>query len=90
MPFYLWQGALGIELFNESIGAEEQTAFLLSYNYIRETSVGLWSFGLRLGMSQNSLDGTKLRAPDGTYEGSIIDHHDILYSPMEWSAGFLP
>jgi len=78
MPFYLWQGALGIELFNESIGAEEQTAFLLSYNYIRETSVGLWSFGLRLGMSQNSLDGTKLRAPEGTYEGSIIDHHDII------------
>jgi len=77
MPFYLWQGAIGLELFNESLGAENQTAFLLSYNYIRETSIGLWSIGLRAGLSQKSLDGTKLRAPDGFYEGGIIDHQDI-------------
>lgn len=77
MPFYLWQGSIGMELFNESLGAEKQTAVLLSYNYIRESSIGLWSIGLKAGLSQNSLDGTKLRAPDGIYEGSIIDHQDI-------------
>lgn len=77
MPFYLWQGAVGIELFNESIGAEKQTSFMASYNYIKETPVGLFSVGLRAGLLQNSLDGTKLRAPDGVYEGSIIDHQDI-------------
>ncbi|MFZ1675756.1 MAG: PorP/SprF family type IX secretion system membrane protein [Saprospiraceae bacterium] len=77
MPFYLWQGAIGLELFNESIGAEKQTSFLVSYNYIRETSFGLFSLGLRAGLSQNSLDGAKLRAPDGFYEGGIIDHQDI-------------
>ncbi len=77
MPFYLWQGAIGLELFNESLGAENQTAFLLSYNYIRETSAGLWSIGFRAGLSQKSLDGTKLRTPDGFYEGNIIDHQDI-------------
>lgn len=76
MPFYLWQGAFGVELFNESIGAENQTAFLASYNYIKETSIGLFSLGLRGGIAQTGLDGTKLRAPDGVYEGSIIDHHD--------------
>src|SRR4249919_1108166 len=64
MPFYLWKGAIGMEIFNESIGAEQQTAFLLSYNYIRETQLGLFSFGLKAGLSQNSIDGTKLRAPD--------------------------
>lgn len=77
MPFYLWQGAIGFQLVNESIGAEKQTGFLLSYNYIYESQVGLISMGLRTGIYQKSLDGTKLRAPDGTYEGSIIDHHDV-------------
>ena len=76
-PFYLWQGAIGFQITNESLGAERQTSFLMSYNYIYESTVGLFSTGLRVGLSQNSLDGTKLRAPDGTYEGSIIDHHDI-------------
>ncbi|HZV68242.1 MAG TPA: PorP/SprF family type IX secretion system membrane protein [Saprospiraceae bacterium] len=77
MPFYLWQGAVGLELFKESIGAENQNAFLVSYNYIRETPIGLFSLGLRAGISQKSLDGTKLRAPGGFYEGTIIDHQDI-------------
>ena len=77
MPFYLWQGALGMQVFHESIGAESHTGFTLSYNYIRETTVGLWSFGLRAGALQKSLDGAKLKAPDGVYEGSIIDHMDI-------------
>lgn len=77
MPFYLWQGAVGIQLFNESLGAENQTGVSLSYNYIYESTVGLWSFGVRGGLFQKSLDGARLKAPDGDYEGSIIDHHDI-------------
>lgn len=76
LPFYLWQGALGLQLINESIGAEDRTGASLSYNYIRETTVGLWSFGVRAGAVQHKLDGTKLKAPDGFYEGSIIDHQD--------------
>ena len=77
MPFYLWQGAFGIQLMNESLGAENQTSVALSYNYIYESSVGLVSAGVRAGMVQNSLDGAKLRTPDGHYEGSIIDHMDV-------------
>lgn len=77
MPFYLWQGAIGFQVVNESIGAEKQTGFLASYNYIYESAAGLFSTGLRLGVYQKSLDGTKLRSPGGSYEGGIIDHHDI-------------
>jgi type IX secretion system PorP/SprF family membrane protein len=77
MPFYLWQGAIGLQFFNESLGAEDHTGLSLSYNYIRETTVGLWSFGIRAGLTQKSLDGTKLKSPEGNYEGGIIDHHDI-------------
>lgn len=76
MPFYLWQGSVGLQLINESLGAENHTGFTLSYNYIRETNSGLWSFGARSGIIQKSLDGAKLKAPDGFYEGSIIDHLD--------------
>ncbi len=77
IPFYLWQGALGLQLFNESLGAESHTGIALSYNYIRETVIGLFSLGLRAGFVQKGLDGTKLIAPDGFYEGSIVDHLDI-------------
>ncbi len=76
MPFYLWQGAIGFQLLNESLGAESHTGFSLSYNYIYEATSGLWSFGARAGMIQARLDGTKLKAPEGFYEGSIIDHLD--------------
>ena len=78
MPVYLWQGAIGFQLYNETFGAESQTTFGASYNYIHETSIGLFSLGLRGGIVQKSLDGSKLRTPDGTYEGSIIDHQDII------------
>lgn len=77
MPFYLWQGAVGMQLLNESIGAENHTGFTLSYNYITERTSGLWSIGLRAGFLQKRLDGALLKAPDGTYEGGTIDHHDI-------------
>lgn len=77
MPFYIWQGAVGIQLSNESLGAERHTGFALSFNYIRETTSGLFSLGLRGGLSQKTIDGTKLKSPDGIYEGSIIDHQDI-------------
>ncbi len=77
MPVYLWQGAVGFQLYNESVGAESQTAFAASYNYILESGIGLFSMGLRAGIYQKTLDGTKLRAPDGIYEGAIIDHQDI-------------
>ena len=77
MPVYIWQGAVGMQAYTESAGAGNQTGLLLSYNYIAETQIGLFSAGVRAGIHQMSLDGTKLRAPDGIYEGSIIDHQDL-------------
>lgn len=76
MPFYLWQGALGLQIVNQTLGAETHTSAAISYNYIYEATSGLWSFGARAGIAQSNLDGTKLRAPEGFYEGSIVDHLD--------------
>lgn len=89
MPVYLWQGAIGMQLYTESAGAGSQTGVQLSYNYIAETDIGLFSVGLRAGIHQMSLDGTKLRAPDGTYEGNIIDHDD-LHLPNSKVSGVAP
>jgi type IX secretion system PorP/SprF family membrane protein len=76
LPVYLWQGGVGMQLYTESQGAEKQSGISFSYNYIYEAESGLYSFGLRAGIFQKSLDGTKLRTPEGNYEGSNIDHQD--------------
>jgi type IX secretion system PorP/SprF family membrane protein len=75
MPFYLLNGAFGIEFTNESIGAEKNVKAAVSYNYVYETNIGLFSAGMRVGIFQKTLDGTLLRAFDGDYEGQI-DHRD--------------
>lgn len=76
MPFYALNGAIGIAIDHETIGAESTLKGRISYNYVQETSVGVFSGGLAFGFNQKSLDGAALRAPDGEYEGSIIIHND--------------
>ena len=78
MPFYLWKGALGMSVRHESIGAQKLLNATLSYNYVFETGIGLFSAGFAAGITQQSLDGSQLRTPDGEYEGPTIIHNDPL------------
>jgi type IX secretion system PorP/SprF family membrane protein len=78
MPFYLWKGALGFQIMHESIGAQKQLQATVSYNYVHEAEFGLISAGFAAGITQQTLDGTILRTPDGDYEGPVILHHDPL------------
>lgn len=78
MPFYLWKGALGMAVQHESIGAQKMLSATISYNYVHETGLGLFSAGFAAGITQQTLDGSILRAPDGDYEGPIILHNDPL------------
>lgn len=78
LPFYMLNGALGIVLENENIGAFRQSQFGLSYNFVGETPYGLFSVGLRAGLHQYSIDGSSLTTPEGIYEGTTIDHADPL------------
>ncbi len=78
MPFYLWQGAIGMAFHHESIGARKQLSGTVSYNYVMETYAGLLSVGLSAGFIQQTLDGSLLRTPDGDYEGPVITHHDPI------------
>ena len=76
MPLYLLNGAIGIMLSHESIGVENTVRGSLSYNYVHQSNLGLFSLGMSAGIIQKSLDGALLRAPDGEYEGPTIIHND--------------
>jgi type IX secretion system PorP/SprF family membrane protein len=80
MPLYFLGGGFGINIENDQLGAERNTSGSISYNYFVPVSKkSLLSFGLGAGAIQKSLDGSKLRAPDGDYtnpEPGNIDHRD--------------
>ncbi len=78
MPLYIWKGAVGMALQHESIGAQKLLSATVSYNYVQETNLGLFSAGLAVGITQQSLDGSLLRTPDGEYEGPTIIHNDPI------------
>ena len=85
MPFYLVNGGVGLKFFNDATGAENTLGLSASFNYVYESSLGLFSFGLGVGVVQKKLDGSLLRAPDGIYEGNTIVHNDPILSNTKGS-----
>ena len=76
MPLYYLNGGFGINLENDQLGAERNTSASISYNYFVPVSrKSVLSLGIGAGAIQKSLDGSKLRAPDGEYS-DIFDHND--------------
>lgn len=80
LPLYFLKGAMGLSFEKERMGAQEFTSVALSYgqrielgkNSTLELAVGG-------GWRQNVLDGSLLRAPDGSYqEGTFFTHNDVL------------
>lgn len=94
LPWQYLSGGLGLNVQNDMLGAERNTAVTVSYNYIARLSNNtLLSVGLGGGLVQKAIDGTKLRAPEGNYEGSTIEHNDDfipvgLESAIAPTAGF--
>lgn len=78
LPLYYLKGAAGIKLEQESLGVEKTLRASLSYNYVYESPIGIFSVGIGLGFLQKSLDGSQLRTPGGRYEGGIILHQDDI------------
>ena len=80
MPLYIANGGIGFKFIHDAIGPEESLGFEASYNYVYESSIGLFSFGVGAGVAQKQLDGSLVRTPDGIYEGFTIVHNDPLLS----------
>ncbi|MCB0561827.1 MAG: type IX secretion system membrane protein PorP/SprF [Lewinellaceae bacterium] len=81
MPLYILSSGIGINLENDELGAERRTTGTVSYNYqLPVGRRGLLAIGLSAGLAQRTLDGSKLRTPDGDYDidASVIIHNDGL------------
>lgn len=80
LPVYFLSSGVGLRLENDKIGAHRTTSVALTYDYQLEISrSSLLSMGVSGVFVQYSLDGAKLRTPDGTYEdtpGGTINHND--------------
>jgi type IX secretion system PorP/SprF family membrane protein len=89
LPLYYLRGAGGIKIEQESFGVEKNIRASLSYNYVKETPIGLFSVGIGLGFVQKSLDGAALRTPQGRYEGTVVIHNDNNLFNTQLN-GFMP
>ena len=79
MPLYILLGGIGIQVENETIGAEQGVKGLISYNYQTYLGNGIISFGVAGGILSRSLDGSKLLTPQGNYnEPGMFTHNDDI------------
>jgi type IX secretion system PorP/SprF family membrane protein len=79
LPIYAISSGVGLRVENDLIGAHNTMQAILSYSYQRAlTRSALISFGLSAGWMQYVLDGSKLRAPEGTYEAPDFSHNETL------------
>lgn len=77
MPLYAISSGVGIRIENDVIGAHNSSQALLTYNYqIQAGRSTVISVGVSAGYLQYVLDGTKLRAPEGTYVDPNFSHND--------------
>ena len=79
LPVDYINSGFGLRLENDALGAQQRNSVQLSYAYhIQAGEDARLSFGLRGIVRQHTLDGSKLRTPDGNYEGITIDHQDVI------------
>lgn len=88
LPIYAISSGVGIRVENDVIGAHNTTQAILSYSYQLELSRNtLLSIGTSAGWLQYSLDGTKLRAPEGTYAEPSFSHNETVLPIGKVQAG---
>lgn len=77
MPVPYLRSGIGLRFDNDVIAAHQTSRFLLNYSYHLNTGVNSrLSLGVGAGYMQYVLDGSKLRAPDGSYTDPVFQHND--------------
>ncbi|MBT8221083.1 MAG: PorP/SprF family type IX secretion system membrane protein [Bacteroidia bacterium] len=77
IPFDMLAGGIGINISNQSSGAERWTMAKLGYAYhFQINEYSQLNIGGALGLINSSIDGAQLRTPDGTYINGVINHAD--------------
>jgi type IX secretion system PorP/SprF family membrane protein len=79
-PLYIFNSGLGLNLENDELGLERRTTATVAYNY--QLTLGrksILALGLSGGLAQRTLDGSKMRTPEGNYtDATVIFHNDDL------------
>lgn len=79
LPIFAISSGVGLRVENDVIGAHNTTQGVLSYSCQLEFGRNaLLSIGASAGWLQYSLDGTKLRAPEGTYAEPSFSHNETV------------
>ncbi len=89
-------GGIGLEVMNNQQGVQRNTFIGAGYSYLVEGKKLRFAVGIKGGIIQSGLDGSKLRSPDGFYDESSINHNDNILpnTPVsviapDFSAGIL-
>jgi len=89
MPLDYLHGGIGLQVSGDQLGAEATTGLMLSYAFRQTLSIGRIALGMSGGMLQKTLNGDKLRAPDGDYKNGNIIHNDAVL-PVQSQSDIVP
>ena len=88
MPLSAIRSGIGLTFVNDLIGFQRATYIAFNYNYRHTFKWGKMGIGLGAGIIQTSIDGAKLRTPEGDYTGGVNHNDNIL--PYNLSQGIAP
>ena len=86
VPVYFLNSGFGLYLSNDQTGAEHTLGVGVAYSYQLNLGDVVLSAGVNGQWMQYTLDGSKLRTPQGSYEGGAINHNDVLLPESRFTA----
>lgn len=89
MPIYAINSGIGLTAVNDFIGLQRSTYVALNYNYRKAFKWGKMGIGIGAGFVQTSIDGARIRTPEGNYNDGQVNHNDDLL-PDNMQQGFAP
>jgi type IX secretion system PorP/SprF family membrane protein len=88
LPIDVISSGIGITAINDLIGFQRSTYLALNYDYRKKFKWGKMGIGIGLGLIQTSIDGDKLRAPEGDYATGV--NHNDNFLPNNLQQGVAP
>ena len=81
-PVYELHGSYGVKMTSISSGIQRRFGLDLTYNYVYQSRIGLFSFGLGTGIYNVRIDKNKIITPAGIYIQGESNHNDPFLSTI--------